>query len=66
MDDYQRYRQAEALRWIDLQERRASIIARLQLTSREEYQKLRDAVRTEQGQLSRNLKPKKHAGKKSY
>jgi hypothetical protein len=62
MDDYRRYRQAEAIRWIDLQERRASIIARLQPTTREEYQKLREAVMTEQGQLSRKLK--KHAGKK--
>jgi len=60
MDDYRRYRQTEALRWIDLQEKRASIIARLHPTSTEEYQKLRDAVRAEHEPLSRN--PKKHAG----
>jgi hypothetical protein len=40
MDDYRQCRLAEALRWIDLQEKRASIIARLQPVSAEEYQKL--------------------------
>jgi len=44
MDDYHRYQQAEALHCIDLQEKQASIIARLQPTSTEEYQKLRDAI----------------------
>jgi len=57
MDDYRKYRQAEALRWIDLQEKRASIIARLQPTSTEEYQKMRDDVLSEGGPLRR--KPKK-------
>jgi len=60
MDDYRRYRQAEALHWIDLQEKRASIIARLRPTSAEEFQKLRDAVSSEAGPLRR--KPKKQTG----
>jgi hypothetical protein len=64
MDDYRRYRQAEALCWIDLQEKRASIIARLQPTSKEEYQKLRDAVTSETGPLRR--KPKKQIGTNTY
>jgi len=58
MDDYRRCRQAEALRWIDLQEKRASIIARLQPVSAEEYQKLRNAVLSESGPLRRKLKKK--------
>ena len=58
MDDYRRCRQAEALRWIDLQEKRASIIACLQPVSAEEYQKLRNAVLSESGPLSRKLKKK--------
>lgn len=49
MDDYRRCRQAEALRWIDLQEKRASIIARFQPTSAEEYQTLRNAVLSKAG-----------------
>ena len=64
MDDYHRYRQAEALRWIDLQEKPASIIARLQPTSTEEYQKLQDAITSETGPLCR--KPKKQTGTKTY
>ena len=64
MDDYCRYQQAEALCWIDLQEKRASIIARLQPTSTEEYQKLRDAITSETGPLCR--KPKKQTGTKTY
>lgn len=39
MDDYRRYQQAEAFRWIDLQEKRASIIACPKPTPTEEYQK---------------------------
>ena len=62
MDHYCRYRQAEALRWIDLQEKRASIIARLQPTSTEEYQKLRDAIMSETEPLRR--KPKKQTSRK--
>jgi hypothetical protein len=64
MDDYRRYRQSEALRWIDLQEKRASIIPRLQPTSAEEYQNLRDAIISETGPLRR--KPKKQTGMKTY
>jgi hypothetical protein len=60
MDDYRSYRQAEAIRWIDLQEKRASIIARLQPTSTEDYGKMRDAVTSETGSLRR--KPKKQTG----
>lgn len=62
MDSYRKYRQAEALQWIDLQEKRSSIIARLQPTSTEEYQKLREAVMTETVPLRR--KPKKQTGMK--
>jgi len=58
MGDYRRCRQAEALRWIDLQEKRASIIARLQPVSPEEYQKLRNAVLSESGPLRRKQKKK--------
>jgi hypothetical protein len=64
MDDYGRYRQAEALRWINLQEKRASIIARLQPTSEEKFQSLRKAVISETGPLRR--KPKKQTGIKTY
>jgi hypothetical protein len=64
MDDYRRYRQAEALRWIDLQEKRASIIARPKPTPAEEYQKQRDAVISETGPLRR--KSKKQTGMKTY
>ena len=58
MDDYRRCRQAEALRWINLQEKRASIIARLLPVSAEDYQKLRDAVLSESGPLCRKKKRK--------
>jgi hypothetical protein len=57
-NDYRACRQAEALRWIDLQEKRASIIARIQPTSKEEYQKLRDDVMSETEPSSRKLKKK--------
>jgi len=53
MDDYSRCRQAEAIRWIDLQEKRASIIARLQPITAEEYQARRDAVNSDSGPLRR-------------
>lgn len=56
MDDYRTCRQAEALRWISLQEKRASIIARIQPTSAEEYQKMRDAVMSDTEPLHRKLK----------
>lgn len=64
MDDYRRYRQAEALRWIDLQEKRASIISRLQPTSSEDYQMLREAISSDNGPLRR--KQKKQIGMKRY
>ncbi len=53
MDDYRASRQAEAIRWINLQERRSSIIARLQPTTAEEYKRLRDAVTSDSGPLRR-------------
>jgi hypothetical protein len=64
MVDYRKYRQKEAIQWINLQEKRASIIARLQPTSKEEYQKLRDAVMSDDGSSRR--KQKKQTGKKAY
>ena len=60
MDDYRRCRQAEAIRWIDLQEKRASIINRLRPVTTEEYQARRDAVNSESGPFCR--KDKKQAG----
>ena len=56
MEDYRTCRQEEAIRWINLQERRSSIIARLQPTAAEEYQNLRDAVTSESGPLRRTVK----------
>jgi len=56
MDDYRACRQKEAIRWINLQEKRSSIIARLQPTTVEEYQNLRDAVTLESGPLRRTVK----------
>jgi hypothetical protein len=64
MVDYCRYRQEEALQWINLQEKRSSIIARLQPTSAEEYEKQRKAIKSDNGPLCR--KPKKQTGMKSY
>lgn len=58
MDDYRQCRQAEALRWIDLQEKRASIISRLQPVSAEEYQKLRNEISSKTGPLLRKQKRK--------
>ena len=58
MDDYCQCRQAEAIWWIDLQEKRASVIARLQPISAEEYQNLRDAVLFDSGPLHRKQKKK--------
>jgi len=60
MDDYRRCRQAEAIRWINLQEKRASIIARLQPVTPEAYKARRDAVNSESGPLRR--KDKKPTG----
>lgn len=53
MEDYSRCRQAEAIRWINLQQKRASIIARLQPVGPEEYQERRDAVNSDSGPLRR-------------
>ena len=53
MNDYRQCRQAEAIRWINLQEKRASIIPRLQPVTPEEYQARRDAVYSESGPSSR-------------
>jgi len=64
MDDYRKSRQAEALRWIDLQEKRASIIARLQPVTAEEYQRLRDAVTSEMEPFHR--KQKKQPGTSTH
>ena len=53
MDDYSQCRQAKAIRWIDLQEKRASIMARLQPVTPEEYQKRQDDVKLKSGPLRR-------------
>lgn len=53
MEDYSRCRRAEAIRWINLQEKRASIIPRLRPITPEEYQERRDAVNSNAGPLRR-------------
>lgn len=53
MDIYRRCRQAEEIRWINLQEKRASVIPRLQPVTPEEYQARRDVVYAESSGLSR-------------
>ena len=53
MEDYSQCRQAETIRWINLQEKRASIIARLQPVRPEEYQDRRKAVNSDSGPLRR-------------
>jgi hypothetical protein len=53
MDNYSQCRRTEAMRWINLQEKRASIIARLHPVTPEEYQEHRDAVNSESGPLRR-------------
>ena len=53
MKDYSQCRQAEAISWIDLQEKRASIMARLQPVKPEEYEERRKAVKTISGPLRR-------------
>ena len=58
MDDYRQCRQVEALRWINLQEKRSSIISRLQPVSAEEYQRLRNLVLSKPGPLLRKSKKK--------
>lgn len=47
MEDYILCRRAEAIRWIDHQEKQSSIIPRLQPVTPEEYQERRDAVNSE-------------------
>jgi hypothetical protein len=53
MKDYCQCRQAEAINWINLQEKRASIIARLHPVTPEEYEKRRKLVKTDSGPLRR-------------
>jgi hypothetical protein len=53
MDEYAQCRQAEAIRWINLQEKRASVIAHLQPVMPEEYEGRRKAVYLETGTLGR-------------
>jgi hypothetical protein len=53
MKDYREIRQAEAIRWINLQEKRASIIARLHPVTPEEYQERRNLVKSDSGPLRR-------------
>jgi len=64
MNDYCRCQQAEAIRWINLQEKRASIIARLQPITPEDYKARRDAVYAESGPIRR--KDKKPAGEPCF
>lgn len=61
MTDYSKCRQAEAIRWLNLQEKRASIIPRMQPVSAKAYQELRDAIVFESGPQQRKAKNK--AGK---
>ena len=53
MDDYSRCQQAEAIRWINLQEKQALVIPRLQPVTPEEYQACQDAVYSDTGPLGR-------------
>ena len=62
MDFYRTSRQAEAIRWINLQEKRSSIMARLQPTTSDDYQHLRDSVTSDKGPLRRTFR--KQPGKK--
>ena len=59
MDDYRICRQEEAIRWINLQESRSSIIPRLQPTTALQYQLLRDAVMSDHGPFCRTVKSTK-------
>jgi hypothetical protein len=58
MDHYRTCRQAEALCWINLQEKRASIISSIQPTLAEDYQKWRDTIMSESEPFQRKLKKK--------
>ena len=53
MNIYCRVQQAEEICWINLQEKRATIIPRLQPLTPEEYQACRDAVYAESSGLAR-------------
>jgi hypothetical protein len=53
MEHYIQCRKAEAIRWINLQEKRASIMARLQPVPPEEYQERRESVNSNSGPLRR-------------
>lgn len=53
MDDYSQCWQAEAICWINLQEKCALIIACLQPVTSEEYQACWDAVKSEKGPIHR-------------
>ena len=59
IDNYCVSRQAEAIRWINLQERRSSIISRVQPTTAEQYQHLRDNVTLDSGPFRRTAKATK-------
>jgi len=58
MNNDHQCRQVEALQWIDLQEKRSSIISHLQPVSAEDYQKLRNTILSKPGPLLRKLKRK--------
>lgn len=64
MNDYRRCRQEEAIRWINLQEKRASIIPRLKVTMPEDYENQRQAIMSETGPFCR--KQKKQSGMLIY
>ena len=53
MEDYRQCRREEAISWINLQEKRASIIPRLHPIKPEEYQERRDEVNKDSGPLRR-------------
>jgi hypothetical protein len=59
IDNYRISRQAEAIRWINLQERRSSIIPLSQPTTAEDYQRLRIAVTSDSGPFRRTIKSAK-------
>jgi len=56
MDTYGTDRQSETISWLDLRETRSLTMARLQPTTAEEYQRLRDAVTSDRGPLHRTVK----------
>jgi hypothetical protein len=56
MDDYRSLCQQEAVHWINLQQRRSSIIPRLRPTTEDRYDQLRKAVTSEKDPLYRLIK----------